>query len=501
MGYKIILTSDRTLMSEYNNNEFMGFAACAPNFLPDFLYKSLFCPSVPCHNGIPVFAHCGTRKIEAALLENGFDENEVVVAHPEHLAKVISRDTKAIGITTSDPLGLGPASSTFSSLTGRETYTAFYFRKLITNKLIRKYNLKIIVGGPGVWQLEDERIIAKLGIDCIVDSEGELIAPQLFHKAINGEELPKIVHSGAVPADKIPIIKNPTVNGLVEIARGCGRGCKFCNPTMAQVRYQSLEKILEEVKVNVRYHKKRGVILHAEDVLRYKANGVIPNEEEVLKLFTEVRKINPDVGISHFALASVVAKPDLIKQLSDLLEVGSSKLLWYSGQTGIETGSPELAHAHLAGKAKPFDVRDWPNIVREGFQILKDNKWVPCSTLIMGAPKETKEDIMKTKALVEDLREYKSLIVPLFFVPLGNLSSERFFTAKYMTSEHWKLFAACWRHNLRWLEPLINEHFKMRNINSLKRTAVQILKRYAERKIDPYLRIMEKGENPRGIAG
>ncbi len=501
MGYKIILTSDRTLMSEYNNNEFLGFAACAPNFLPDFLYKSLFCPSVPCHNGIPAFANCGTRKIEAVLLENGFDKNEVVVAHPEHLAKVISKDTKVVGITTNDPLGLGPASSTFSSLTSREAYTAFYFRKLVTNKLIRKYNLKIIVGGPGVWQLEDERIRAKLDIDCIVVGEGEIIAHQLFRKAINGEELPKIVHGDIVPVDKIPTIKNATVNGLVEISRGCGRGCRFCNPTMAQIRYQSLEKILEEVKVNVWTQRKRGVILHAEDVLRYKANGFIPNEEEVLKLFTEVRKITPDIGISHFALASVVAKPDLIKHLSEFLGVGSSTLPWYSGQAGIETGSPELAHAHLAGKAKPFDVRDWPNIVREAFQILKDNKWVPCGTLIMGAPGETNEDVTKTKALVEDLIEYKSLIVPLFFVPIGNLSNEKFFTAKDMTSEHWKLFAACWRHNLRWFEPLITEHFKMRRISRPKRTAVQVLKRYAEWRIDPYLRVMEEGKNPLGVAG
>lgn len=496
MGYKVVLTSDRTLMSEYNNNEFIGFAACAPGFLPGFLYKSLFCPSVPCSEGIPAFTHCGLRKIEASLLVNGFSEEEVVVGHPEKLNKVIDKDTKVIGITTNDPLGLGPASSTFSSLTGRETYTAYYFRKLVTNKLIRKHNLKVIVGGPGSWQLEDERIRAELGIDCLFHGEGELIAPELFHKALNGEDLPKIAHGDVVPADKIPAIKNPTVNGLVEIARGCGRGCKFCNPTMAKVRYQSLEKILEEVKINVRAHKKRGVILHAEDVLRYKAKGVIPNEEEVLKLFREVKKITSDIGISHFALASVVAKPALIKKLSELLEVGSSRLLWYSGQTGIETGSPELAGRHLVGKAKPFKIRDWPWVVREAFQVLKDNKWIPCATLIMGAPKETKEDVIKTKELVEDLRGYKSLIVPLFFVPIGNLSNERFFTAKDMRAEHWALLATCWKHNFRWLSILIQEHFKMRGINKLKALITQTLLRYVERRLDPYFKLMEKGENP-----
>jgi len=40
---KIVLTSDRTLMSNYHNNEFLGFGTCAPpNFVPDWLYSYLF---------------------------------------------------------------------------------------------------------------------------------------------------------------------------------------------------------------------------------------------------------------------------------------------------------------------------------------------------------------------------------------------------------------------------------------------------------------------------
>jgi radical SAM superfamily enzyme YgiQ (UPF0313 family) len=496
MGYKIVLTSDRTLMSEYTNNEFIGFAACAPSFLPSFLYKSLFSPSVPCLKGIPAFTHCGLRKIEASLLENGFSEKEVVVGHPEKLGKVISKDTRALGISTSDPLGLGPASSTFSSICGRTSYTAFYFRKLITNKLLRKYNLKVIVGGPGAWQLEDEKIRAELRIDCVVIDEGELVAPELFHKAVNNEPLPHTVYGDVVPVDKIPTIRNPTVNSLVEIARGCGRGCRFCNPTMLKVRYLPLEKIIEETKINVNWHKKRGVILHAEDVLRYKAKGVIPDEEEVLKLFSEVKKITSDIGISHFSLAAVVAKPKLIEELSNLLGIGSNKLPWYSGQTGIETGSSELANEHLAGKAKPFDVKEWPNIVKESFQILTDNNWVPCATIVMGMPRETDNDVIKTKELVQDLREYKSLIVPLFFVPIGNLKSEKFFTAKDMTSEDCKLFAACWRHNFYWFSVLIKEHFKMRQINIIKLKIAEMVKRYMEMKLEPYIKLMEECKSP-----
>lgn len=230
-------------------------------------------------NGEATCAPTGTRKIEAALLEKDFD---VAVAHPEHLDKVINGKTKAIGITTNDPLGLGPASTTFADLTGRETYSAIYFRKLITDPVIRKNKLKVIVGGPGAWQLADERIIAKFDIDCVVVGEGEITAVKVFEKALNGDELPRIVQGEVVPLDQIPSIRNPTINGLVEIARGCGRGCKFCNPTLLNFRCRPIERILEEVKVNVAAGL--GVLLHAEDVLRYGARGAIPDERKVLKI-------------------------------------------------------------------------------------------------------------------------------------------------------------------------------------------------------------------------
>jgi len=123
-GYKIVLTADRTLMSEYNGGIFLGFSACIPRgLIPDKLYFSLFCPSVEMNgDGSVRYAPCGTRKIEAALLNNGFEREDVVVAHPEHLEKVVGPNTKVVGVTENDPLGIGPATSTFMQLFGGEAY-------------------------------------------------------------------------------------------------------------------------------------------------------------------------------------------------------------------------------------------------------------------------------------------------------------------------------------------------------------------------------------------
>ncbi|MGQ9788220.1 MAG: B12-binding domain-containing radical SAM protein [Candidatus Hadarchaeaceae archaeon] len=487
---EIVLTAEYSLMSDYRGSEFVGFAACAPRIVPEWLYRLVVCPPTQHQNGRVKYAPAGTRKIESALLERGFD---VVVAHPEHLNKVVDGGTKVLGITSNDPLGMGPASSTFSGLLGRETYSAIFFRRLVTDPIIKEMKLKTIVGGPGAWQLADDSMRNELGIDCVVIGEGERTAVKIFEKALNGERLPGIVEGELVPVDEIPSIKHATINGLVEIARGCGRGCDFCVPTMRYYRCRPVEKILDEVKVNLDSGLGR-ILLHAEDVLRYGAKGIIPDEAKVLNLFEEVKKTTGwGAYISHFALASVMARPQLIEKLTSLMEVPNKKIPWIAGQVGIETGSPRLLEKHMRGKIAPFKPEQWPEVVVEAHKLLHDNHWVPCSTLIMGLPGETPDDVTKTVELVEKLKDYKSLIVPLFFVPLGVLGKERNFTVDEMKPDHWKLLAACLKHDLKWVDELAKDEFRsLVHRFMLDKLFIGFIKR----SIKPYLRSMEQGSNP-----
>lgn len=480
-------------MSEYGVGVFIGFAACAPKLIPEWLYKLVLAPSIPERDGVAQLAPCGTRKIEAALLEKGFD---VVVGHPERLHKAIDRDTKAVGITTYDPLGMGPASSTFSQLVGKETYSALFFRKLL--RTLRDFNnkgrdLKIIVGGPGAWQLADEQTAARLGIDCVVVGEGEITAVKMFERALSGEELPRVVEGELVPLERIPSIKNPTVCGLVEIARGCGRGCRFCIPTLLNYRCRPVEKILEEVKVNLRAGAE-GALLHAEDVLRYGAKGPIPNEGKVLELFEKVLGLTPNVWISHFAFASVMAKPSLVEKISEMLELGSEEHTYLAGQVGVETGSPRLVKGHMRGKVLPFKPEEWPEVVVEAHKLLTENHWISCSTLLMGLPGEKPDDVVKTRELVERLGEFRSLIVPLFFVPLGGLGSEKSFGVKDLLPEHWQLMAACMRHNFKWIDDLAKDYFRNHRLRGTfhKNIIIGLLRR----RFKPYLKPMEQGLDP-----
>jgi len=63
---KIILTANRTLMSKYHSNEFLGFGTAAPpNVVPELFFKALFFPPIKTRDGIPVKAPYGLRKVGA----------------------------------------------------------------------------------------------------------------------------------------------------------------------------------------------------------------------------------------------------------------------------------------------------------------------------------------------------------------------------------------------------------------------------------------------------
>lgn len=463
-GYKIVLTAERCLMSNYNNALFLGFTACGPkNLFNPFLYFRLVCPPVPTYNGgIAKNAPYGLRKIEAALLDYGFDENDVVVVVPDKIRKFVGPNTKIIGISSNDPLGKGPASTTFTGPLGLvrgESYIAWKFRELVTDPYLRKWGAKIVVGGPGAWQLEDPEPRRELGIDVVVSGEGENVVPPLFEKIIRGEDVPEVVYGDVVEVDKMSLIRNPTICSLVEVARGCGRGCKFCLPTLRRLRSRPLEHILKEVEVNLR-DGRRWITLHAEDILRYKAHGIKVNRQAVVELWESIMKMDGVIGVgpSHFALSSVASEPTLLEELSTIVGVGTKDKPWIAGQTGIESGSPRIMSIHMRGKVLPFKPDEWPDVVEQAFGICKDSNWVPCATLIMGLPGETEDDVIKTIELLDRLKDYKSLIVPLFFVPLGVLKNERGFGVQDMNEYHWELMLACWDHDIRWLVELAREY-------------------------------------------
>jgi len=457
---KILLTADRTLMSDYHKNIFVGFGTCAPpNFIPNWLYSWLFFPPIKTKNGIPVAAPYGLRKIEAQLLSEGFD---VLTVSPKHLKKYIS-EAKVLGIHVMDPFGLGPASTTFAFVLKKEPFLAQYFRALLASPEIReakKRGLRIIVGGQGVWQfLYRPKFVEQYGIDCIIAGEAEKVIGKIVRAALNGETLPQYYKASAKEApslEEIPDIAKPSIDGLVEIGRGCCRGCQFCSVTLRPLRWYPHEKILREISVNAESGYTNGVNLHAEDIMLYGSKNTIPNDEKLIELHDLVVKKCDGMGWSHCSLASVAAKPKLLSKISEII---LQKQPWWGAEIGIETGSGELAKKIMPAKAHPFKPEEWPEVVRTGMGLMHDNKLIPACTLIVGAPEETEEDLNKTIELMDDLKHVRSLIVPLFFVPMGKLKNEEWFKETEMTELHTELLVKCLNHGLYWINELIGLSF------------------------------------------
>lgn len=459
MENNIVLTADSTLMSDYRQNEFLGFGTCAPsNFVPDFIYRRLFFPPIKAEGSKAVSAPYGLRKIEAQLVKEGF---KVLTVTPNHIGSAIEK-AKVLGIHVMDPFGLGPASSTLAAILRKEPFLARHFRQLFELPEVReakKRGLKIIVGGPGVWQLNYRpKFVEKYGIDCIIEGEAENVVGKIFRAAMNGEPLPANyeVSIGETPRlEEIPNIVNASINGLVEIGRGCCRGCKFCSVTLRPLRWFPIEKILREVDVNLAAGNK-GVILHEDDVMLYGSKTTLPDDEKLLSLHEAVLQKCDGIGWSHCSLAAVAAKPKLFAQVAELIR---QKQRWWGVEIGLETGSPELATKIMPAKAHPFKPQEWPEVVRTGMGLMHDNMLVPACTLIVGTPEETEDDLVKTMELLDEVKDFRSLIVPLFFVPMGRLKDEDWFKDTKMTKTHEDLLVKCLEHDFHWIDNLISISF------------------------------------------
>ncbi len=470
-GAKIILTASATEMSDYHGNPFVAFMGGFPKgWIPLWLpRKRLYPPVKNYSNDTAKFAPYGLRKVEAALLENGFDESDVVTVHPYDLDAFVGKNTKIVGISTMDPLGMGYVSKTYSSLIGRgESLNSIEFRKLVTHKCLQKYDSKIIVGGAGSWQLEN--VIDLYGIDCLILGESEKIVQELFIRALGGEALPRVVRvETSVKIEEIPIIKHAALHGFVEISRGCGRNCQFCTPTMQRRRDFPIHKILKEIEINVREGSNM-ISLSTEDIFLYgaKDRAFIPNREAILKL---LKKISSHRGVkaiqpAHMSLAPAVYDPTMVREMSETLIEHS--FYDYNGkpiitaETGIETGSTRLIRKYMSGKPLPFRPEEWGELVCNAFGILNDNDWFPLATLIIGLPDENENDVNVTLELIDDLNKYRAFLVPLLFVPLENcfLKNQREAKLDSLSTLRWELFTECWKFNVRiWRSTLFRKLF------------------------------------------
>jgi len=565
---KIVLTADRTLMSSYRGVSLATFFGCAPALDPnrkksDFWYKILgrqvtpkilfdfICNPISHTNGVANFAPYGLRKVEAGLLRDGFSRNDVVVAHPDHIEKFIGPETQVIGTYEMDPLGMGPVTMTFTYGRKQTSYDEFYCRdlhmKINAAKKKNGSNAKVIAGASGTWQYNyDPEKIQEYGLYAILEGELGGIAPEIdghagrfFNYLIDGQfdnmdpfrkrgdfkvnikefkRGDKTLHGRFVnfwdrpDMDDIPNIVEPSMHGMIEVMRGCGRGCKFCDVTLRSLRYYPPEKVKKEIEVNIKKGGAKSAWVHSDDIFVYgmdprTTKQMEPNREAIEELFTAImstgiERANP----THGTLAGAIADEKLIPSISKIIKTGPNN---YAGiQCGFETGSIRLIEKYADRKLAPYQPEEWHWLVKESVKTLNENYWVPAFTLIMGLDNdETPEDSWETIRLISELEREQPdsmfTVTPLTFVPIGLLEKSEFFDiGNEMNAAQLGVMYKTWQHNFKYgikkfmTKTAKNGSLKSGVFNLIARTLGSVplgaMERYAVRQGGEHERVIEK---------
>src|SRR5437870_1122301 len=463
----IVLTASSTEASEWHHSiwQQMMSATVPYKFSKTFFNKVTF-ENESWPDGRAKYVPNGLRMVETLLLRE-YSEEDVVTCYLDNLDKFIGQDTKLIAIHAHNPLGISYATDVYAKIFGENLMplNAHEFLRIVKHPVIDKYKPKIVVGGPGAWQLERANRLDEFKIDYLIDGEIERVFSDLFKRIMAGDpSLPRIIK---LPKDtqptveEIPVVRHRSTFGVVEITRGCGRGCQFCGPATKVGRSFPLEHILESTRVNAGEGATE-IMLATEDMFLYEQlpnfETNVPALEKMLNAVKSVPGVDT-LQMSHITMAPVVTDPTIVERLTPLIvpfshvqhkESTDSDRRMTVPIIGLETGSPRLFDIFMKGKAYPYKAQQWRDVVLKGMETLNKHNWFPFCTFIIGLPGETDEDTRESLSLLYDLRDAKGTFVPTFFVPLEHTRMEQKSSAKLieMTDLQWEFFYTCWKYNL-----------------------------------------------------
>jgi radical SAM superfamily enzyme YgiQ (UPF0313 family) len=467
-GAKIVLTSPRSEISRFSGDPFSAFMAVFPEkVIPRFILRPKWFKPENNPDGSAKFVPYGLRKVESLLLKE-FPREDIVCCHPDNLDRFVGPNTKIVGISSMDPMGLAYVSVTYNSMIAvpGDSFDADQFKDLINHRVLKKFDPFIVLGGPGAWQVRHARKVEEYGIDLMMHGEVELNVADTFKRILAGEKMPSEILGSKVPIGNISTIQSAASHGVVEITRGCGRGCQFCSPTNRRRHSLPLDHIMKEVEVNVKGGSD-SIFIATEDMFLYECGPKFePNETALEKLFRSIADY-PGVNfihLSHIAIAPVVYNPKMVETISPILMEKTRYTPEFrpnyprpfiTALFGIESGSVRIMKKYMRGKIWPFDIEKYHEVVVQGTGILNDNGWRPMATLMTGWPDETPADTVQTLELLDKLKGHEMFLVPLLFTPLEDtkLRDEHIMSLEKLTDAQWDVFGSAWKFNIDVWDP------------------------------------------------
>ncbi|MHA1315327.1 MAG: B12-binding domain-containing radical SAM protein, partial [Candidatus Helarchaeota archaeon] len=419
----IVLTSDASLLIKLDASPIKTFFIALPNsIIPLPLFKRICRPLEVDKNGVPNRGTTALRTVEAIIHYSELQEYDTKIVSPLHLKRQINEDTKIVGISAEDPLGISPATVLFTSMFGGRAINSIMFEKLMIKikRLKRKFGFKVVFGGPGAWQFRSKSVANYYGIDYVFRGEAENIVPPFFSEIIeDGNDITEFEKFGK-PAnpESIPKLLGPVNTKVIEISRGCGRGCKFCpEGPIGKMRSIRMEKILHDARLHVDAGYK-SITLQSEDAFRYGSSNFLTEWEALSNLIDGLHDVGiRDINFTSTTFTAFYNDPDLVKKITNKLNRDKKKENVI--QVGLETASTKLMEKHFKHKCSPlFKPSEWQEVVLGAIKIMKKHGWLPVSTVIMGLPGEEDDDVKDTLSLLKRLDHEWGFFIPFIYVPM-----------------------------------------------------------------------------------
>lgn len=480
----VVLVADRTLSANYKVLFEGIFATMQTTHVPEVVMRTLLSPSVGVdEDGRARTAPLGLRRVEASLLaETGLTEQDVVCTTPEYLPHLIGPWTRLVAVSSSDPLGQGMSNTTTRNFWSGELYTRYWTRGMLEYLLKAKeqYGFAVVGGGGGAWQWKlysDE--VADRCLDVVFEGYFEQEGPALFERILNNEYTGgRYVQQTQTAAEMIQPIRGASLMGVVELSRGCGRGCSFCSIARKGMGHLPADLICADLETNVRCGR-GSVVSGSEDFFRYGAKGLKPDFERLRELLVRMREVKglSFMQIDHANVTSIAQLSD--EELREIRRLLSwemdSKYLWVN--MGAESANGYLVAASAAGKVAPFRPDDWEEMLYTTARRMSRNGYFGVFSLILGMPGETGADVEKTLKFAKFLETQDAVVFPVFYEPYQarEIEEGKRFSLETMRLDHLELYRTCYEINFRKVPKLFADNQRCGGVPWAKRTLLQVL--------------------------